>query len=265
MQINNFAPVPYPEVTAQLDNFSAAGLGLEIEVLDPHWILKVCQLPMAEKLGQTIAEKGLQVHVQGPFFDLAPGSLDPFIREHTRKLFLRTVEIAGHLKARYLTLYSGYNPLLHSKVIDQWFEISLPLWRETVEAADRYDMKILIANLFEETADIQLKIIEACIEEGAGACLDVANVFTYSRKKIASWINALGEKLYLVHLNDSTGKNGERLPLGQGRVPFKEFFKICMKKALTPDIVFRLPLEEAIQSLKTVRKLGLGQYQMELL
>ena len=54
MRINYFASVPYPEVTARMEKLEAAGLGLEIEVADPHWILEVCELPMAAKLGQTL-------------------------------------------------------------------------------------------------------------------------------------------------------------------------------------------------------------------
>ncbi|HUU28423.1 MAG TPA: TIM barrel protein [archaeon] len=266
MQIKYFASVPYPEVTASLEKLAAAGLGLEIEVVDPHWILKICELPMVGKLGDTLRDRGFNIHLQGPFFDLAPGSLDPYIREHTRKLFLRSVEIAGSLNANYLTLYSGYNPLLHSKVIDQWFEICLPLWLETVEIAERYDLKVLIANMFEEGPDIQQRIIAACPEGTAGACLDVAHAFTNSRKKISSWLGALARNLYLVHLNDAKkGKDDEHLSLGEGKVPFKEFFQVCMKNDLAPDIVFKMPVEKSLQSLHTVRKLGLGQFQMELL
>jgi sugar phosphate isomerase/epimerase len=265
MRINYSASVPYAEVTARMEKLEAAGLGLEIEVVDPHWILKVCELPMAAKLGQTLKERGFQVHVQGPFFDLAPGSLDLFIREHTQKLFLRTVEIAGSLNAKNLTLYSGYNPLLHSKVLDQWFEVCLPLWQETVEVADRYDLRILIANMFEEDPDIQLRLIEDCQPEAVGVCLDVANAFTYSRKKISTWLGAFREHLHLVHLSDTRGKNGEHLPLGKGKVPLKEFFQECMKKNLAPDMVFKMTASQSLESLQTLRKKGLGQYQIELL
>jgi len=265
MRINYFASVPYPEVTAGMEKLAEAGLGLEIEVVDPHWILEVCELPMVAKLGQTLQDRGFQVHVQGPFFDLAPGSLNPFIREHTEKLFLRMVEIAGSLHAKNLTFYSGYNPLLHSKVLDQWFEVCLPLWQETVEVADRYDLRILIANMFEEDPGIQLRLIEDCPPEAAGVCLDVANAFTYSRRKITSWLRAFSDRLHVVHLSDTRGKNGEHLPLGKGRVPLKEFFQECMKKNLAPDMVFKMTAKQSFESLQTLRKQGLGQYQIELL
>lgn len=265
MRINYLASVPYPEVTAQMEKLAAAGLGLEIEAVDPHWILKVCELPMVAKLGQTLQDRGFLVQVQGPFFDLAPGSLDPFIREHTVKLFLRTVEIAASLKAKNITFYSGYNPLLHAKVLDQWFEICLPLWQEIVDVADRYDLRVLIANMFEEVPEIQLRLIENCPPEATGVCLDVANAFTYSRRKISSWLGAFSDHLHLVHLSDTRGKNGEHLPLGKGRVPLKEFFQVCMKKNLAPDMVFKMTARQSLESLQTLRKQGLGQYQIELL
>jgi len=266
MQIKYFAAVPYPEITTSLEKIAAAGLGLEIEVVDPHWILKVCELPMVGKLGSTLRERGMEVNVQGPFLDLSPGSLDPYIREHTRKLFLRSVEIAGNLKAKYLTLYTGYNPLLHSRVIDQWFEICLPLWQETIEAAERYDMKILIANMFEESPDILLRVIQKCPEGSVGICFDVAHAFSNSRKKIQAWLNELASGgIDLVHLSDAREKEERRLSLGEGKVPFKEFYQSLMKRNLAPGIVFKMTVDDALQSLATVRKLGLGQYQIELL
>ena len=231
MQIKYFASVPYPEVTAQLERIAAAGLGLEIAVLDPHWILKVCELPMAAKLGQTLKEREIAINVQGPFLDLAPGSLDPFIREHTRKLFLRTVEIAGSLNARNLTLYSGYNPLLHSKVLDQWYEVGLPLWREVAETADRHGVRLCIANMFEEDPELQLRLIEGTSIQGTvGACFDVANAFAFSRRKINAWIGALAQYLYLVYLGDARNRESRPLPLEKSKVPYKEFFQVCMKR-----------------------------------
>jgi len=266
MQIKYFASVPYPEVTTQLERFAAAGLGLEIAVLDPHWILEVCELPMAAKLGQTLKEREIAINVQGPFLDLAPGSLDPFIREHTRKLFLRTVEIAGSLNARNLTLYSGYNPLLHSKVLDQWYEVCLPFWGEIADFADRHGVRLCIANMFEEDPEVQLQLIEGSSLQGTiGACFDVANAFGCSRKKIHTWIGALAPYLYLVYLGDVRSRESEHRPLEKSKVPYKEFFQICMKKELEPDLVFKMPAEESLESLQTIRKLGLGQLQMELL
>lgn len=265
MQIKYFAAVPYPEVSAALESITAPEMHLEIEVLDPRWILQVCELPMVSKLGNTLRNKGIQVHVQGPFLDLAPGSLDPYIRDHTRSLFLRTLEIASHLQAEYLTLYSGYNPLLHFGVIDQWMEVCLPLWRETAESAERYDLRVLISNLFEDGPEIQLRLIEGCRDLPCGACLDLAHAFIYSKKKLSTWVNTLREYLKLAYLNDTKGKDDKHLPVGQGKIPFKDFYNSCLKKGVTPDIVFKMPLEQALQSMKTVRRLGLGQYQMELL
>ncbi len=265
MQIKYFAAVPYPEVTSSLESIGSSEMHLEIEVLDPRWILQVCELPMVGKLGNTLRNKGIQVHVQGPFLDLAPGSLDPYIRDHTRSLFLRTLEIAGHLQAEYVTLYSGYNPLLHSGVVDQWMEVCLPLWREIAESAERYELEVLISNLFEEGPEIQLQIAEGCGDVPCGACLDLAHAFIYSKKKLSTWVRALAEYLKLAYLNDTKGKDDRHLRLGQGKIPFKDFYNACLKKGLNPDIVFKMPLEQALHSIQTVRKLGLGQYQMELL
>ncbi|MEA2063008.1 MAG: sugar phosphate isomerase/epimerase family protein [Gemmatimonadota bacterium] len=265
MQIKYFASVSYTEVTAAVEMVKPLGMHLEIEVMDPRWILEVCELPVVGKLGGTLNNNGIRVNVQGPFLDLAPGSLDTFIRDHTRKLFLRTLDIAEHLGARYVTFYSGYNPLLHSAVVEQWLEVCLPLWREVAEAAEKCGTIVLISNLFEQGPEIQLRIIEACKGLPLGACLDLAHAFIYSNKKITAWVRALEEHLKLAHLNDTKGRDDEHLAVGRGNIPFKDFYNACLKREVKSDMVFKMPLDQALQSLRTVHSLGLGQYQMKLL
>jgi len=264
-QLKYFACVPYPRVTAEMEKLAAAGLGIEIEVTDPRWILKLVELPAVKKLGRALAERGIEVRVQGPFYDLAPGSLDPYIRDHTLSLFLRTVEIAGSLGAGCVTLYTGFNPLLHSRVIDQWSEICRPVWSETAEAADRFNLRVLFANMFEESPELQLRLIEMVPAGAGGACLDVANALACSRRKIGSWVGALAGHLRLVHLSDNRGRDAGPRPAGGRSLPLKEFYDACVKKSLEPDIVFKMDADRAIESLQAVRRQGLGQYQMELL
>lgn len=260
-----FASVPFPEVKPSLDRITGAGMHLEIEVLDSHWILDLCRLPVVAKLGDNLRERGFRVHVQGPFYDLAPGSLDPYIREHTRKLFVRSAEIAGSLRAENLTLYTGYNPLYHAGAFDQWLELCLPVWRETLETAQRFGLTVLFSNMFEEGPEVQKSLLDAFADKPAGACLNAPHAFCYSTKKAGNWISALAGSLRQLHLYDIRGRDDARLSMGTGDLPLREFLEPVMKRKLEPDIVFKLPLDMAIESLRKVRSLGLEQYQMELL
>ena len=264
-QLRYFASVPYPQVSAEMEKLAGAGLGIEIELTDPHWLLELVELPAVKKLGRALAERGIGVQVQGPFYDLAPGSLDPYIRDHTLELFRRTVEIAGALGAGCATFYTGYNPLLHSGAVDQWLEICRSVWTETVEAADRFNLRVLFANMFEDSPEVQLRLIESVPAGAGGACLDVANTQAASRRKITSWVGALSANLQLVHLSDSRGREGGHRQAGSRKLPLREFYDACVKKNLEPDIVFKMDADRAVQSLQAVRRQGLGQYQMELL
>ncbi len=262
-----FASIAYSEVVPNLERLAAAGLGIEVELDDPHWLLKLSEPPAVTRLGRSLRQHGIAVNVQGPFLDLSPGSLDPFIREHTRKMFLRAVELASLLGAKWLTLYTGFNPLVHARVADRWFEIALPLWRETLEAAERSELGLLVANIFEPDPALQLRLLR---ELGGGrgslgACLDAANAFIHSRKKPLAWLEELAGHLELVHLNDVRPGDEVRLPLGEGRLPLKEFFQTLTRGDHPPAVAFQMTPEEALQSLQWLRRHGLGQYQLELL
>ncbi|MBW7997333.1 MAG: sugar phosphate isomerase/epimerase [Candidatus Glassbacteria bacterium] len=264
-QLDYFISAPYAAVTGLIDQLGEAGMGVEFELNDPEWILKVCELPAVSRLGRTLRQQGIGRLVQGPFYDLAPGSLDPYIREHTQKLYIRTLDIAAALEAEFVTFFTGYNTLLHARVLDQWFEVCRPLWRRVLDYAARLDVRVLFANMFEDEPEIQLRLLDGLPPELCGVCLDVAGAYAFSKKKITSWVNLLGGRLELVYLSDARVRDSERLPLGAGSFPLKDFYQACMKKSLVPDIVFKMAPEQAFDSLQLVRKKGLGQYQIELL
>ena len=256
---------PYSQVSGLIERLAESGMGAEFELTDPEWILKVCELPAVSRLGRTLRQQGIARHVQGPFYDLSPGSLDPYIREHTQKLFLRTIEIAAALEAEKVTFFTGYNTLLHARVLDQWFEVCRPLWQRVMDYAGRLGVKVLLANMFEDEPEIQLRLIDGLPPEVCGVCLDLAGAYAFSGKKITNWINLLAGRLEMVYLSDAKVRDNEHLPLGSGSVPLKDFYQACIKKNLSPDIVFKMPPEQAFESLQLIRKRGLGQHQIELL
>lgn len=264
-QLDYFVSAPYAGVPHLMDRLAESGMGVELELTDPEWILKVCELPAVAKLGRTLRQHGIRRHVQGPFYDLAPGSLDPYIREHSQKLYMRTLDIAAALEADCVTFFTGYNTLLHARVLDQWFEVCRPLWQRVLDYAARLDVRVMFANMFEDEPEIQLRLIDGLPAEVSGVCLDVAGAYAFSKKKITSWVSLLGGRLGMVYLSDARVRDSEHLPLGKDSFPLKEFYQTCMKKNLTPDIVFKMAPEQAFESLQLVRKKGLGQYQIELL
>lgn len=264
-QLKYSVSAPYSQVTGLIGRLVETGMGVEFELTDPEWILKVCELPAVSRLGRTLRQQGIGRHVQGPFYDLAPGSLDPYIREHTQKLYFRTIEIAAALEADYVTFFSGYNTLLHARVLDQWFEVCRPLWRRVADYAERLGMKVLFANMFEDEPAIQLRLLEGLPPEVCGICLDLAGAYAFSGKKITNWVNQLSGQLDMVYLSDARVRDNEHLPVGSGSIPLKDFYQACIKKNLAPDIVFKMEPEQAFESLQLVRKKGLGQHQIELL
>ena len=265
MQIKYFASLPYSRVRSEIERLKHSALHLEVEVTDPQWLLQVCEMPAVKKLGDALLRDNLRIKVQGPFLDLSPGSLDPFIRDHSRKLFLRSIEVAWNLNAEHVTLYTGFNPLLHSGVLDQWLEVCLPLWRECAREANRHGVKVLVANMFEDSPDVQWKIIEGLRDIPAGACLDLPQAYAHTRVELKNWVDLLAGKLEKVNLSDSDEKiAGKCLPVGTGKLPIKEFYDYCLKRSVSPDIVFKMTLEEAVQSLNTVKMMGFGQQQLDL-
>jgi sugar phosphate isomerase/epimerase len=44
------------------------------------------------------------------------------------------------------------------------------------------------------------------------------------------WLEALGERLFEMHIHDNRGKYDEHLPVGDGNIRYEEIFRITMGK-----------------------------------
>ena len=54
------------------------------------------------------AREAIPIAIHGPFHDLFPGSIDPYIREATIRRYVETLELAKAVNAEFVTLHLNY-------------------------------------------------------------------------------------------------------------------------------------------------------------
>lgn len=153
----------------------------------------------------------------------------PEFRKATVDHLINYVELAKALESEYLVLHFGYwFSLFQEEVMKCLVENFTPV----VELATKYDLPIAIENMNKVHDDSEINYLGITVEELAyvfdaidtkylGLALDVAHACLYE-DGCKPFIDAFKEKLISVHISDNDRVLDRHLPVGDGKIDFKE-------------------------------------------
>lgn len=193
------------------------GVGAEIQTFSlPEMLVKDYSEALAA-MAQRVKRLNGPVGVHGPFIDTTHSSSDPEIVRVCRARYLASLDVATALGARYVLFHSQYNTMLKLEAYpDMYHEASLRFWPEILEKAEEKDIAIYIENMFDDSPGPMRRLADAIDSARFKLCLDIAHSQIYSPRGIAEWIDAYGELLAHVHMNDTRGTYDDHLGLGEG-------------------------------------------------
>lgn len=193
------------------------GLGCEIQIFGlPEYLSKDSTAALQRMMKRLESIKG-RIGCHGPFIDMTHYSADPEIMEVCRLRYLQAFDVAEALGAEYLLFHSQYNPIIRVPVYQSMYhEYSVRFWPEIIEEAEKRKIPIYMENMFDDTPDPMCRVVETLNSPWLKLCLDVAHAEIHSDLDIGAWIDAFGDNLRHVHLNDCHGVLDDHLGLGQG-------------------------------------------------
>jgi sugar phosphate isomerase/epimerase len=263
---NRFAvTVPYAEIVRLAPILKEKRLDIEVEIQDSQWLLRTCEMSSVRRAGDFLRERGIAISVSGPVFDLNPGSFDEYIRDHTRKVFLKTIDLARNIGAARVVLPSGYTPFLAGEAKGGWRSLALDVWRKCAAKAGEHDIVLCLENWFEESPAVLLDLLSELGPLGCGACLSVGHANVYSKLNPGRWMKELGELTKEIHLSDNDGKTDGSMALGEGTVDLAPLAKILQRKGNWPALVLEMDIPRAEKSMKFLEDQGLFSVQQKLL
>lgn len=265
MDIRFSVTVPYAEIVRLAPVIKERRLDIEVEIQDAQWLLRTCEMSSVRRVGDLLREKGIGVSVSGPVFDLNPGSFDEFIRDHTKKVFTRTIELARNIGGARVILPSGYTPFLAGEAKGGWRSLAIDTLKACAHKAGEHDVTLCLENWFEETPLVLVDLLSELGNLGCGACLDVGHVNVFSRVNLSRWLKELGELTREIHLHDNDGKTDSSLPLGEGSVDIAPLAKVLHRKKVWPALVFEMDIPQAEKSVKFLEDRGVFSFQQTLL
>jgi sugar phosphate isomerase/epimerase len=246
---------PYRQlVDKYLGLFLRYGINPEIG-FDALALETASQEAMAE-MARLMEEQGRTITFHGPFMDLATGGLDERIREVTVWRLQRTMELVPVFRPQSVVFHAGYDERRYHAHRAEWLSGSVATWGPLIQQAEEMGVVIHLENVYEQTPEMILALIEEMDSEHLGFCLDMGHMNVFGEVALSEWLDALGPHLKEVHLHDNNGHSDSHGPIGSGTAPFQELFQYLHDQEKRPIITLE-PHEEATLwvSLENLEKL----------
>lgn len=237
-----FINVPYEMLLARLD-FAIQNRLLPEIYFDGN-ALDTAQPEDIERLAKRLSEQEIDVALHGPYMDLSPGGVDTKVKEVTLERIGKTMDLAALFKPKTVVFHPGFDRWRFGAYRDLWLRNSIEVWKPVAGKAEEIATTVAIENVFEEEPQTLKDLIEGVDSPNFRFCFDTGHYFMCSKAPLPQWFDLLGEHIAEVHLHDNDGTRDDHLPLGHGKMDFREFFGLLGRIAPHPIITVE-PHQEA--------------------
>lgn len=169
-----------------------------------------------------------------PFFDLAPGALDPVILEASREKLRRAFQLIPLFRPRSIVCHLQFEENKQGYKYEQWRAAALATWQELIEIAAIHNTPVMLENTYEHNPAAHEDILGRLNHPQAQFCLDVGHLMSFAQSPWQEWLPRLSPWLGQLHLHDNHGKSDEHLAPGRGHFDFSGLFSFLRKNQLRP-------------------------------
>ncbi|MBU0681493.1 MAG: sugar phosphate isomerase/epimerase [Proteobacteria bacterium] len=227
-----FVSVPFSRLKRDLEGIIAQGIQPEIG-LEGVVLYEERQqdfLFVAERLH----EAGLRCTLHAPFFELYPGSLDPYIRRLSRYKLEKAFDLIDIFRPASIVCHLSFEANKHGYKEEEWFKYSLEAWQLFLEFASARKTPFMLENTYEQTPQQLKRVLTALDSPYARFCLDVGHVMAFAKSRWQQWLPEMTPWLGQLHLHDNNGDSDLHLGLGEGIFDFEDFFAYLKNEELHP-------------------------------
>ena len=246
------AHIPWSQIASCLEPVLAMGLVPEIAIKGPE-LDDLAARPVRRAAG-LLAKAGFRPRIHAPFFDLNPGALDPLIRQATRQRLEQTLALAGRLNADLVIIHPGVDKWRYPRLEHAWLSLAQDFLPPLVDQAVALDCRLAIENIYEESPDTLVQLVNGISSAYFGHCFDAGHWHLFGRRPMAEWLRSVASKLLHLHLHDNHGRADEHLPVGEGTIDFSPLREHLKTAATMPSLTLEAhSLEHLQRSLQRVK------------
>ncbi len=211
------------------------------------------------RIAVALNEADLSCTLHAPFFDLAPGALDPEILRVSRSKLKKAAKLIQVFKPLSIVCHLGFEENKQGYKRKEWLKIALATWNELEEVAAANGCLLMLENTYETSPDIHETLLSQLNPATSGFCMDTGHLMSFAKTSWKDWLPRLSPWLGQLHLHDNNGASNEHLGLGQGSFDFVELFQFLSASALRPLITLEPHSEKdlwhSLEYLKNTRLL----------
>jgi len=182
------------------------GVGVELltfalpDILDGDWRAAVEQT--REALRPITGMKTLH----GPFFDMAPGSLDNRINALVMDRYQQALNIAEMLGAEIVVFHANFiASLKNEEYRTGWQKRNIGFFSQIADYAAARGVIAAVENMWEFDPDIICDVLAGVNHPSLRACLDVGHAHLFSDVPFDQWLETVQPWLVHAHLNNNEG------------------------------------------------------------
>lgn len=199
-------------------------LPLGLELLVDHQVLSPECMGEVAVIGAELRARGVRCRFHAPFRDLNPGGHDPEALALAHRRLAGALELTSTFGVTELVAHTAWDPDMYGLDAEAWIERSASFWGGLAEIAEENGARFALENVFDRNPDTLVALLERLPAARFGANFDVGHWHAYSEAGLTEWFSALGERLVSLHLHDNGGLHDDHRALGDGSVPWREFF-----------------------------------------
>lgn len=182
-------------------------LGIEVmafaypDILDGNW------RGVLDEYKRIFAPLRGMITMHGPFFDMAPGSLDKRINDLVAFRYLHAIDIGEKLGAQIIVFHANFiASILNDEYRQGWQKRNILFWEEITEYASQHNITVAVENMWEFDPDIIVDVLKAIDHPNLRACLDIGHAHLFSKVPFETWLATVEPWLVHTHINNNDGK-----------------------------------------------------------
>ncbi len=199
------------------------------------------------QIAKALQDNGLSCTLHAPFFDLAPGALDPEILEVSRNKLRKAFSLIDIFQPQSVVCHLNYEENKQGYKKNEWKTAALGTWQELSEKAAKHGCTLMLENTYESTPDAHESILTGLASDTTRFCLDVGHLMSFAKTPWQDWLPRLSPWLGQLHLHDNNGENDEHLGLGLGSFDFQGLFQFLSVNNLHPLVTLEPHSEKDLQ------------------
>jgi sugar phosphate isomerase/epimerase len=237
---------------------------VEAEILNGDWT------PLAERAKKLLDGHQGRLGIHGPFWGFIIASQDPDIRAVVKKRMDQALDVCAAIGATQMVVHSPYTTWSYNNLDnnrgerERIVEYCRLTMGDAVKKAEDIGLTMVIENIEDIDPKIRVALADSFNSPAVAVSIDTGHAYyahgSTGAPPVDYYINAAGNRLQHIHLQDADGYADRHWSLGEGTIQWHSVFAALAKLESNPRLIIEIKDKSKIPaSAAHIASLGLAE------